>query len=181
MTEPMRAPPRCEFELDKLVLKLDEVVSSDVSVIDSTVAKIMGLIERADCWDDLDNIDLALREALVNAIIHGNRSSPSKAVRICVALQEGCGILIVVKDAGSGFDPSKLPNPVEGQNIFATHGRGIFLINQLMSDVRFRFESGTAIYMTRRHPDSKPGTPIMSAGSLSGVANSTEKGERSRP
>ncbi len=176
MTEPMRVPPRCEFELDKLVLKLDEVVSSDVSVIDNTVAKIMGLIERADCWYDLDTIDLALREALVNAIIHGNRSSPSKAVRICVALQEGCGILIVVKDAGSGFDPSKLPNPVEGQNILATHGRGIFLINQLMSDVRFRFESGTAIYMTRRHPDSKPGTPIMSAGSLSRIANSTEKG-----
>lgn len=150
MSDPTKVPPRCEFDLDKLVISVDEVVASDVNCIDDTVAKIIGVIEKTGCWDDLENIDLALREALANAIIHGNRNDRAKAVRICVAFQRGCGMVIVVKDAGSGFDPSQIPNPVEGQNIYASHGRGIFLINQLMSEVRFRFESGTAIYMTRR-------------------------------
>ncbi len=97
----------------------------------------------------METIDLALREALANAIIHGNRSNPAKAVRICVALQQDCGLLIVVKDAGSGFDPSQLPNPVVGQNLFSEHGRGIFLINRLMEDVQFSFDRGTAVYMRR--------------------------------
>ncbi len=150
MSEPTQIPPPCEFEMEKLVLKLDEVVSSDVSVIDGVVAKITGLIELRGCAaEDLDKIDLALREALANAILHGNRASPTRAVRVCVALQDDCGMLIVVKDAGSGFDPSQLPSPVVGQNLFAGHGRGIFLINQLMDEVRFDFQQGTAIYMRR--------------------------------
>ncbi len=150
MSEPTQIPPRCEFEMEKLVMKLDEVVSSDVSVIDGVVAKITGLIEQRGCaGEDLDHIDLALREALANAILHGNQASPSKAVRVCVAVPEDCAILIVVKDAGSGFDPSQLPNPVVGQNILATHGRGIFLINMLMDDVRFGFGNGTTIYMRK--------------------------------
>lgn len=150
MANPMQVPQVCEFDLDKLVIKVDEVIPSDVNVIDDTVAKIMGVIRKAGCWDDLENIDLALGEALANAIIHGNQNNPTKAVRICVAFQKGCGMVIVVKDAGSGFDPTQVPNPVMGENVLATHGRGIFLINHLMSDVRFRFESGTAIYMTRK-------------------------------
>lgn len=150
MVEPKHVPPRCEFEMDKLILKLDEVVRSDVHVIDSAIVRILRLVEEAQCWADTDSIDLALREALVNAIVHGNRSDPQKAVRICVALQQDCGMLIVVKDAGSGFDPNQLPNPVVGENLLATHGRGIFLINQLMDDVQISFDRGTSIYMRRR-------------------------------
>lgn len=151
MSEPMRVPPPCEFELDKLVIRLDEVVPSDAKIIDDVVAKIVRLIESKRCWDDLDNIDLALREALANAIIHGSRSNPTQAVRVCVGLQEDCGMLIVVKDAGSGFDPTQLPNPVMGENLLSGNGRGIFLINRLMDNVRFGFDRGTAIYM-RRYP-----------------------------
>ncbi len=151
MSEPKQVPFRSESESDKLVLKLDEVVSSNVGIIDNLVAEIAGLIEQRGCGgDDLDKIELALREALANAILHGNRNNPEKAVRICVALQEDCAMLIVVKDAGSGFDRSQLPNPVVGQNLLAGHGRGIFLINQLKDEVRFDFETGTEIYMRRR-------------------------------
>ncbi len=149
MAESKRVPPRCEFELDKLVLQMDQVISSDVSVIDDVVAKITGLIERKGCADDLENVELALREALANAILHGNRSDPAKAVRVCVAVEEDCGILIVVKDAGSGFDPSQIPSPLVGQNLMAGHGRGIFLINQLMDEVRFSFGTSTEIHMRR--------------------------------
>lgn len=143
-------PPRCEFDMDKLVIKLDETIPSVVSMIDTVIGKIMKLIEQSHCWEDADSLDLVLREALANAIIHGNRSDPQKAVRVCVALQQDCRMLIVVKDAGSGFDPNEIPNPVVGQSLFADHGRGIFLINRLMEEVQFRFDHGTAIYMRRK-------------------------------
>jgi serine/threonine-protein kinase RsbW len=154
MFSPDQIPPRCKFDPDNLLIKLDAIIPSDVKVIEHTVARIVRLIETLHCWNDTDGIDLALQEALANAIIHGNRSDPNKAVRICVGFQPDWGLLIVVKDAGSGFDPSQLPNPVIGQNLLNTHGRGIFLINQLMQDVRFTFDHGTAIHM-RRDPSPK--------------------------
>jgi serine/threonine-protein kinase RsbW len=135
--------------MDRLVIQLDEVFPSAVSVIDTVIDKIMGLIGQSHCWDDTENLNLVLREAVANAIVHGNHSDSQKSVRICVALQTDCRMLIVVKDAGSGFDPRELPNPVVGQSLFAQHGRGIFLINRLMEDVQFSFDRGTAIYMRR--------------------------------
>lgn len=155
MTEPEQTPPSCKFETDKLVFKLDTVIPSNIEVIDDTVARIVGLIHGAYSSDEIERIDLALREALVNAIIHGNRSDPNKSVRICVALLPDNGVIIMVKDSGSGFDPSQLPNPLVGQNLLASHGRGVFLISQLMEDVRFSFEHGTEIRMTQ-HPSSGP-------------------------
>jgi anti-sigma regulatory factor (Ser/Thr protein kinase) len=143
-------PSRCEFEIDKLIIQLDAVIPSDSGVIESTTARIVRLIEKLGCWDDAEAIDLALREALANAIIHGNRSDSAKSVRICVGVELGCNVLIIVKDEGPGFDPSQLPNPVIGQNVFMAHGRGIFLINHLMENVNFRFDHGTAIYMRRK-------------------------------
>jgi serine/threonine-protein kinase RsbW len=150
MSEPQRIPPPCEFEADRLTLKIDEVVSSDVEIIASEVGKIMALIGQSVPRDDLDGIHLALQEALANAIIHGNGGRSAEAVRICVAVREDCGILVVVKDSGSGFDPSALPDPVAEQNLCAFHGRGVFLIKQLMDDVWFEFEDGTALYMLKR-------------------------------
>jgi len=154
MFGPDQVPPPCEFDTDRLLIKLDAIVPSSIKVIDNTVTKIVSLIGNVYSADETSNIDLALREALVNAIVHGNRSDPRKAVRICVALQPDRGVLIVVKDSGSGFDLSQLPSPVIGQNLLAGHGRGIFLINQLMEDVQFDFKQGTAIHM-RRRPSSQ--------------------------
>jgi serine/threonine-protein kinase RsbW len=142
--------PRCEFEIDKFIIQLDAIIPSDKRLIGSTTARIVNLIEKSRCWDDSEAIDLALREALANAIIHGNRSDPAKSVRICVGIEPGCNVLIIVKDEGKGFDPSQLPNPVVGENVFMAHGRGIFLINHLMENVNFRFDRGTAIYMRRK-------------------------------
>jgi serine/threonine-protein kinase RsbW len=58
------------------------------------------------------------------------------------------GMLIVVRDPGPGFDPSRVPSPVLGQNVFSDHGRGIYLINRLMDDVRFE-KGGTEIHMRK--------------------------------
>lgn len=149
MSEPAEVRRRHDFHVDKLRLEFEEVVSSDIKVIDGVVTKIVGLIGRTGCDDDLDAIELSLREALANAIIHGNRFDANKPVHISVSVQDDCGILIVVKDSGSGFDPAQLPNPCVGQHLFDTHGRGVFIINQLMSDVHFDFHNGTTISMHR--------------------------------
>ena len=58
------------------------------------------------------------------------------------------GLLIVVRDPGTGFDPNTIPSPVIGQNVFSDHGRGIFLINQLMDEVKFE-RGGTEIHMRK--------------------------------
>jgi serine/threonine-protein kinase RsbW len=57
-------------------------------------------------------------------------------------------MLIVVRDPGEGFNPQSVPSPVMGQNVFSEHGRGIFLINQLMDEVRFE-RGGTEIHMKK--------------------------------
>ena len=59
------------------------------------------------------------------------------------------GMLIIVRDPGSGFDPGDIPSPIKGENVFSDHGRGIFLINQLMDDVEYR-SGGTEIWMRKK-------------------------------
>jgi serine/threonine-protein kinase RsbW len=58
-------------------------------------------------------------------------------------------MLIVVRDPGKGFDPGKIPSPIVGENVFANQGRGIYLINQLMDEVKF-LKNGTEIHMIKR-------------------------------
>ena len=59
------------------------------------------------------------------------------------------GILIVVRDPGTGFAPEAIPRCTVGENLYSNHGRGIFLINQLMDEVEFR-KNGTEIHMVKR-------------------------------
>jgi serine/threonine-protein kinase RsbW len=69
-------------------------------------------------------------------------------VEFCVACDQMRGLLIVVRDPGPGFDPASIPNPTIGENIFSEHGRGIFLVNQLMDEVYFE-RGGTEIHMRK--------------------------------
>ena len=96
-------PPQCEFDQDKLIVKLDELIPSDTRLMEGVVSRVLRLLEENGCCHDLGNVQLALQEALMNAILHGNRSDPEKYVRMCVAIEEGGGILIVVKDSGPGL------------------------------------------------------------------------------
>jgi serine/threonine-protein kinase RsbW len=96
-----------------------------------------------------DAIELALAEALANAVVHGAKADPSQVIECDVACDEDRGMLIVVRDPGKGFDPKTIPNPIQGENIFSNHGRGIYLINQLMDEVKFA-RNGTEIHMIKR-------------------------------
>ena len=67
-----------------------------------------------------------------------------------VAVNENCDLLVSVKDSGSGFDPTRLPNPIAAENLLVPHGRGIFLIRQYMDEVDFKFDRGTEVRMCLR-------------------------------
>ena len=74
----------CEFNADKLTLQVDELVASEVEAISPVVDKLMRLLREGNCaLEHEDAVELALREALANAVLHGNRQNPRKKVRIC--------------------------------------------------------------------------------------------------
>jgi serine/threonine-protein kinase RsbW len=138
----------CQIQKPSVLFK--RVIPSDPTFLDDAVDELRRAIDGITFWGDLEDIDLAVREVLANAIIHGNHSDPEKSVSILVAVNKNCDLFIVVKDSGSGFDPSRVLNPTVGESLLANHGRGIFLIRQFMDQVFFRFNQGTEVVMQRR-------------------------------
>jgi serine/threonine-protein kinase RsbW len=145
---------RSEFNASDLLVKLDTKIPGDINAVLPVVEKIMSVIREMGCAAGKEfEIEQSLFEVLNNAIEHGIKNDPSKQVQCCVACDHERGMLIVVRDPGPGFDPYSIPSPIMGQNIFAEGGRGIYLINQLMDEVRFE-KGGTEIHMRMKSPDS---------------------------
>jgi serine/threonine-protein kinase RsbW len=144
MTE---ALPQCEFESKNLILKLQKSLEGRIEAIPPFVDGLMSIIQSVGCAAGKEReVEVALIEALANAVQHGCNNDPTKMIEVCVGCDEARGLLIVIRDPGPGFDPSSIPNPVVGQNLFSTHGRGIFLINQLVDEVHYE-KGGTEIHM----------------------------------
>ncbi len=143
-------PQSCDFDAEKLTLKLTVALSGDRDAVDPVVRSVMNVVREMKCAEGReDDIELALTEALANAVLHGAKSDPSKVIECDVSCDEQRGMLIVVRDPGTGFDPAKIANPCHGENIYSSHGRGIYLINQLMDEVQFH-KHGTEIHMLKR-------------------------------
>lgn len=102
-----------------------------------------------DCGDP-DEIRLALREALNNAVRHGSRLNPRKRVQLRYRCDPRQGLWLMVRDEGAGFDPHRIPDPTQPENLERFSGRGLYMIRQLMDEVEFR-AGGREIQM-RRHP-----------------------------
>ena len=142
--------PEHDFDPDKLDLQVRVTLAADRKAVDPVVAQIMDSVRAMKCVDGKeDAIELALQEALANAVVHGAKEDPSKIVECIVACDEQRGILIIVRDPGTGFDPQAIPTCTMGENLYSNHGRGIFLINQLMDEVKFH-KNGTEIHMVKR-------------------------------
>ncbi len=142
--------PEKDFDPEKLHLLLRVTLAADRKTVDPVVQEIMALVRRMKGVDGKeDDIELALQEALANAVIHGAKEDPSKTVECLVSSEEEQGVLIVVRDPGPGFNPDAIPQCTVGENVYSNHGRGIFLINQLMDKVEFR-KNGTEIRMVKR-------------------------------
>jgi serine/threonine-protein kinase RsbW len=141
--------PTVEFHRKQLMMRIDVTLNADPSAINGVVEGIMEKVRTLECAAGKEfEIETALREALANAIVHGCKNDPAKKVQCCVASEDQQGMLIVVRDPGSGFDPLAIPDPCNGENVYSNHGRGIYLINQLMDEVKFE-RNGAEIHMRK--------------------------------
>ena len=139
----------CAFDPDRLVVRFELTIAGSVKAIEPAVQQILTVVDSMGCARGKEfAIETAIREALANAITHGCGSDPSKQVKISSYCDEERGMILVVRDPGKGFDPKTIPSPVRGERLFAEHGRGIYLINQLMDEVRFS-SGGSEIWMRK--------------------------------
>jgi serine/threonine-protein kinase RsbW len=142
--------PHCDFDPENLRTRVRIEVPGRLDAISPAVERIMAEAGAMECSKGKEfEIETALREALANAIRHGCAHDATQSVEVCVACDEAKGMLIVVRDPGPGFDPAAIASPTVGHNIYRHHGRGIYLINQLMDEVSFE-KGGTEIRMRKR-------------------------------
>jgi serine/threonine-protein kinase RsbW len=142
--------PEYDFDPERLSLRVRVTLAADRQSVDPVVDQVMDSVRQMKCVDGKeDAIQLSLQEALANAVVHGAKEDPSKVVECLVACDQERGILIIVRDPGEGFDPKAIPSCTLGENLYSNHGRGIFLINQLMDEVKFH-KNGTEIHMVKR-------------------------------
>ena len=132
--------------------QINMVIPADPAAMASVTDGVLGVL-RNKAWPEEQaiEVELALQEALANAIRHGCKGDRSKRIQCCVTNDESGEVVIIIRDPGAGFDAASVPSPLEGENIFKPSGRGIYLINQLMDEVRFADE-GREIRM-RKRPD----------------------------
>lgn len=99
--------------------------------------------------EEVMKVELALQEALANAIRHGCKNDPTKQVQCSVTFDSAGELVIVIRDPGPGFKVAEVPNPLEGDNVLKSSGRGVFLINELMDTVEFSDE-GRRVMMRKK-------------------------------
>jgi serine/threonine-protein kinase RsbW len=105
--------------------------------------------------DTRGGISMAVREAMINAILHGNAYDPAKRVNLTFE-QNGEELIVIVADQGEGFVPDEVPDPLAPENLLKQSGRGIFLMRAFMDEVRFRkLNPGTEITLIKRLQSSE--------------------------
>jgi serine/threonine-protein kinase RsbW len=132
------------------LLEIDAWIQSEIKAISPLVERLMRLIEGSHCVaGEEPAVELALREALSNAVVHGNRMDARKLVHVRCRCKVGEGISLVVSDQGQGFDPRTIPDPLTVENLEADHGRGIHIMKLVMDEVSFE-QRGTEVHMCKR-------------------------------
>jgi serine/threonine-protein kinase RsbW len=130
---------RLSFSLASTMESVDEVEAAA-----EKLAVEAGLDE-----DERFRISMAVREAAVNAVLHGNEYNPAK--RVDVSLENtGAALVFTIADQGRGLDPETLPDPLAPENLLRGSGRGIFLIRSFMDEVHFRqLHPGTELTLVK--------------------------------
>jgi len=124
------------------------VISSEVRLVDvvHTASEAMAGIAGFD-EDDALNVGIAVREAVINAIIHGNKRDPARKVDVSLEARVG-SIRAQVLDEGAGFDQAATPDPTAGDNLMRSSGRGILVIRAFVDRVDFKFHEGRGMEVT---------------------------------
>jgi len=123
-------------------------IPSDTAATSSAIDALLDRL-RADGWSERDifGVHLALEEALVNAIKHGNGEHPDKLVRVAYRLSDDC-VAIDIADEGRGFNPDAVPDPTAADQLELPTGRGIMLMKSYMSRVAYNAK-GNAVRMEK--------------------------------
>jgi serine/threonine-protein kinase RsbW len=130
-------------------IALECSLPSEVTAISPFVDKLMLLLRNCSCVPEgVSDVEIALREALANAIIHGNHEDRRKHVHVTCRCEPE-EVSIAVKDEGDGFDIDNVPDPTAPENVGSVHGRGILMMKALMDEVRFE-QSGVVVHMRKR-------------------------------
>ena len=117
---------------------VERFLESTLDSVDHAEEIALGLAKQAGFdEEDLTKIGMAVRESMVNAVVHGNRYNANKKVRFSVSKNTE-KLTIRIADEGEGFDFENLPDPLASENLFRSSGRGIFLIRSFMDDVQIR-------------------------------------------
>ena len=117
---------------------VERFLDSTLESVDHAEEIAVGLAKRAGFGeDDLTKIGMAVRESMVNAVVHGNRYNANKKVRFSVS-KHSESLTVRIADEGEGFDFENLPDPCAGENLFRSSGRGIFLIRSFMDEFQIR-------------------------------------------
>jgi anti-sigma regulatory factor (Ser/Thr protein kinase) len=126
------------------------VIPADPSSIGTITDGVTELLRERQ-WSDAEimGVELAVQEAVANAIRHGCGSDPSKHIQCILTCSDTGDITVVVRDPGAGFDTGVVTDPLHEDNVLKTSGRGIFLINQLMDEVGFS-DGGRELQMRKR-------------------------------
>jgi len=127
-------------------------VPSRIEAVGEVAAAVAAIVTRAGIDEDgAFEIDMAIREAVTNAVLHGNQQDESKFVEVIVT-SSPAALEIKVHDQGSGFNPEKVPDPTKDENLLKTSGRGIFFMRNFMDEVDWviRPEGGTTVRMVKR-------------------------------
>ena len=129
--------------------EIEAWMPSEIEAISPLVDRLMRLIEGSHCvCGEEPCVELALAEALNNAVVHGNRRDRQKLVQVLCRCELGKGVSVVVTDQGQGFDPNAVPDPTAAENIGADHGPGIWVMKSVMDEVSFE-RGGTEVHMRK--------------------------------
>jgi len=124
------------------------VVGSTSSAIAGVRKQILSTLEANNfSQDDIFAVHLALEEAFLNALTHGNKMDPDKEIKIDYSVKSE-KIEITMADEGNGFNPESVPDPRLGENLYKTEGRGLFLVRAYMDMVEFN-DRGNCVRMVR--------------------------------
>ena len=152
MSEETEPGTECTFDHDRLLLRLDLTFPAEAGQVTPVVSQVMKIASEMSCAEGKEfEVELSLREALANAIKHGCKNDPAKEIRLTVHCDQSRGMLLIVRDPGEGFDLESIPDPLAGDRVYATHGRGIYMMNRLMDEVRF-LKKGSEIHMRKKGP-----------------------------
>jgi serine/threonine-protein kinase RsbW len=130
---------------------LDRDYASSLESVDVAEADILGAAAEAGFGeDDQHGIGMAVRECMVNAVVHGNRYNKNKRVHVRVT-RSASEFTIRILDQGEGFEAERVPDPLDETNILRHSGRGLFLMGAFMDDVKVQkaSPSGTEVTMVK--------------------------------